>query len=96
MTIAANIFAAFILFFSFIGGLKDGAVKSFFSLISLLIAIPLSGIFYNLIARVLSFLPGENWENFVGFFITFGIISLTLFFVFFWPRTIPVIKICSN
>ena len=83
-----SIFAVFVLFFSFIGGLKEGAVKQFFNLVILLIAIPLAGISYRLIARVLSFLPGENWENFIGFFIALALISVILHFVFFLPRRI--------
>ena len=81
-----NILAGLILFFSFIGGLRDGAVKSFFSLIALLIAIPLTGISYRLLANILSFLPGESWENFIGFFVTLALISIILYFVFLLPR----------
>ena len=81
-----SIIAALILFFSLIGGLKDGAVKSFFSLIALIIAIPLTGISYHLLANVFSFLPGENWGNFVGFFVTLVLINIILHFVLFLPR----------
>ena len=81
-----NIIAVLVLFFSFIGGLKDGAVKTFFSLIALFIAIPLTGVSYRLLASILSFLPGENWENFFGFFITLAVISVILHFIFFLPR----------
>lgn len=73
---------------SLIGGLKDGAVKSFFSLLSLFVTIPTAGHFYYLAATVLSFLPGRDWENFFGFFITLGIISAVLHFIFFVPRRI--------
>jgi uncharacterized membrane protein required for colicin V production len=83
-----DIIVIIILVLSFIGGLKEGAVKNFFSLVSLLIAIPLAGLSYRLIASLLSFLPGTNWENFLGFFITMAIISLILHFVFFLPRNI--------
>ena len=55
-----SILAALVLFFSFIGGLKEGVVKSFFSLITLIITIPLTGVSYRLLANILSFLPGEN------------------------------------
>ena len=81
-----SILAVLILFFSFIGGLREGVVKSFFSLVALFIAIPLTGISYHLLASVLSFLPGDNWENFVGFFITLALISLALHFVLLLPR----------
>jgi len=81
-----SIFAIVVLLLSLFGGLKDGAVKSFFSLIALIIAIPLTGVSYHLLANALSFLPGENWENFAGFFITLAVISVILHFIFFLPR----------
>jgi len=81
-----SILAVLILLFSFIGGLREGAVKSFFSLIALFIAIPLAGVSYHLLANVLSFLPGDNWENFVGFFVTLAVISIALYFVLLLPR----------
>jgi len=81
-----NIIAGLILFFSLIGGLKEGAVRNFFSLIALIIAIPVAGVSYRLLANLLSFMPGENWENFVGFFITLALISVILYFVFLLPR----------
>ena len=81
-----NIIASLILFLSLIGGLREGAVKNFFSLIALLIAIPLAGISYHLLANLLSFIPGENWENFIGFFIMLALISVILHFVFLLPR----------
>jgi uncharacterized membrane protein required for colicin V production len=81
-----DIVVIIILILSFIGGLKEGAVKHFFSLVALFIAIPLTGLSYHLIATILSFLPGTNWENFVGFFITMAIISVILHFIFLLPR----------
>ena len=56
-----DIIVIIILILSFVGGLKDGAVKSFFSLLALVIAIPLTGLSYRLLATILSFLPGTNW-----------------------------------
>ena len=81
-----SILAALVLFFSFIGGPKEGVVKSFFSLITLIITIPLTGVSYRLLANILSFLPGENWEYFVGFVITLALISIVLHFVLLLPR----------
>ena len=81
-----DIVVIIILILSFLGGMKDGTVKSFFSLLALIIAIPLTGISYRLIATILSFLPGTNWENFFGFFITIAIISVTLHFISFLPK----------
>ncbi len=81
-----SLLTVLILLFSLFGGLKEGAVKQFFSLVALLIAIPLAGISYRLPAALLSFLPGQNWENFLGFFIALVVISIILHFVFFLPR----------
>jgi hypothetical protein len=65
---------------------KRDQLRPFFSLIALLIAIPLAGISYQLLATILSFLPGENWENFVGFLVALGIIILISHFLFLLPR----------
>ncbi len=81
-----NIVAVILLFFSFVGGLKEGAVKNFFALITLFVTIPLTGISYHLLASLFSFLPGENWENFIGFYITFSLIVLIMFLLFFLLR----------
>ncbi len=83
-----DIIVLIIFFFSFIGGFKEGAVRTFFSLITLLIAIPTAGRFYHLVATILSFLPGKDWENFVGFFIAMALISVILQLIFFLPRRI--------
>lgn len=83
-----NIIAVLILIFSLLGGLKEGAVRQFFNLVVLLIAIPLTGLSYHLLANLLSFLPGENWENFVGFFIALAIISVILHLIALLPRKI--------
>ena len=83
-----DIIVIIILILTFIGGLKDGAIKTFFSLIALIIAIPLAGLSYHLLATLLSFLPGTNWENFFGFFITMGIISVILHLIFLLPKKI--------
>ena len=86
--ILVDIIAVIILILSLLGGLKEGAVKHFFNLLVLIIAIPLAGFCHHLIAMVLSFLPGENWENFVGFFIALALISVILHFVVLLPRKI--------
>ena len=83
-----NIIAVIILFFSLVGGLKEGAVKQFFNLLVLIIAIPLAGLFCSFIATVFSFLPGTNWENFFGFFITLALISVIFHIIFFVPNRI--------
>jgi len=81
-----NIIAVIILILSFFGGFREGAVKQFFNLVALIIAIPLAGFSYHLLAVLLSFLPGENWENFIGFFIALALISVILHFIALLPR----------
>jgi uncharacterized membrane protein required for colicin V production len=83
-----NLIAVLILIFSLVGGLREGAVRQFFNLVALLIAIPLTGLSYHLLANLLSFLPGENWENFIGFFITLAIMSVILHLIALLPRKI--------
>lgn len=74
------------LVFSFLGGLKEGAVRTFFSLAAGIVALPLAGLACPLLTGVLSFLPGENWENFLGFFISFAIMAGLLSLIFLLPR----------
>ena len=83
-----NLIAVLILIFSLVGGLREGAVRQFFNLVALLIAIPLTGLSYYLLVNLLSFLPGENWGNFIGFFITLAIISVILHLIALLPRKI--------
>ncbi len=81
-----SLFVVFILFVSFLAGLKDGGVKHFFNLAVSLLAIYIAGLTYHFVAGLFSFLPNENWENFLGFFITFGIFSALLQLTFLLPR----------
>ncbi len=73
---------------SFFDGLRKGAARSLFPLLAMLVAIPLAGILYYILAALLSFLPGTNWQNFIGFFITMGITSAILQFMFTLPRMV--------
>lgn len=72
--------------FIFIGGLKQGAIKSGFSLLSLIIAIPLTGLLYHFLTGAFSFLNNNIWANFLGFVITLVIISIILSLIFLIPR----------
>jgi uncharacterized membrane protein required for colicin V production len=83
-----DIIAVIILIGTFFGGLSEGAVRSALSLVTLLIAIPTAGLFYYILANVFAFLPGPNWNNFVGFFVTLGIITAILQLIFLVPRKI--------
>jgi hypothetical protein len=84
--ILINVITGLILVISFIDGFSGGIVKHFFSFIVFIIAIPLTGISHHLIASVLSFLPGEYWSYFVGFFITLIIFIIVFHFAFYLPR----------
>ena len=81
-----DVIVVLILFFSFVAGLKGGAVNGFFSLLTLIIAIPVAGTFYGFLASYLSFLPGEDWSNFLGFLGTFIVVSIILSLIFWIPR----------
>ena len=83
-----SFFVLFVLLASLFAGLKEGAVKHFFNLVAVLIAIFIAGLAYHLIAGLLSFLPGENWEGFIGFFVTFAIVTAIMHLAFFLPRRI--------
>jgi len=81
-----SFFAIFVLIVSLLAGLKEGAVRHFFNLVAVLFAVYIAGLVYHLIVGLLSFLPGVNWENFIGFFITFAIVVALLHLAFFLPR----------
>jgi len=83
-----SLFVLFVLLVSLLAGLKEGVVRHFFNLVAVLIALFIAGVSYHLLARLLSFLPGENWENFIGFIITLAIVMAILHFAFFLPRRI--------
>ncbi|HAV10232.1 MAG TPA: hypothetical protein DCX22_01245 [Dehalococcoidia bacterium] len=84
--VIVDIIVSIILIFSFIGGLKNGAVKEFFGLTGILIAIPVTGAAYGIMVAVLSFIPDTNWQNFAGFLITFTLVNIALFLLFLLPR----------
>jgi uncharacterized membrane protein required for colicin V production len=86
--IIIDIIAAIILFFSLIGGLIQGGIRSFFSLLCYVIAIPIAGRFYLYFADWLMFLPGRNWNYILGFFIVLALATIALSFIFYLPRKI--------
>jgi uncharacterized membrane protein required for colicin V production len=83
-----SLFVLFILLVSVFAGLKEGAVKHLFNLVAVLVAIFIAGLAYYLISGLISFLPGENWEGFFGFCITFGIVTALMHLAFLLPRRI--------
>lgn len=83
-----DVIVILILIFSLIGGIRAGAVNVLFSLLATIIAILITGALYGFVASWLSFLPGENWENFLGFLLTLIVISIILALLLLLPRHI--------
>ena len=84
--IIIDLIVALILVFSFIGGLKGGAVREFFGLLAFIIALSLTGAFTAYIWGWMSFVPDYLWRSFFTFLVTMGIILLILHLVFLLPR----------
>ncbi len=81
-----DIIAVLILIFSFIGGLKRGALKEFFGLLALIVAIPLASLFYGYVISWIFFVGDSVWRPFLAFLITMGIIMVLLLLIFWIPR----------
>ena len=81
-----DVIVILILIFSFVGGVRAGAVSTLFSLLLTILATAIAGMFYTVVASWLAFLPGENWQNFFGFLITVVIASIILALLFLLPR----------
>jgi uncharacterized membrane protein required for colicin V production len=77
-----------ILVFSFLGGLKEGAVKEFFVLLAFIIALSLTGAFAAYILGWMSFIPDHIWRAFFTFLVTMGIITIILHLIFILPRNL--------
>jgi len=86
VAIFTDFIVALILIFSFIGGLKEGAVREFFSLVALIIALPVAGYFYGYLATWLTFMQDSNWRNIIAFLLMTGIITVILILIFMFPR----------
>lgn len=86
MSIILDIIVALILVFSFIGGFRSGAVKEFFSLLSLIIALPVSGFFYGWVTSWFAFINDFNWQHLLGFLVTLCIIIIVLQLLFMLIR----------
>jgi uncharacterized membrane protein required for colicin V production len=80
-----DIIITILFIFSFIAGLKEGAVKALLSLVGLIIAIPVAAYFYDMMANVLGFIPDYNWQYFLGYFFTLIIALILLALIFFFP-----------
>jgi hypothetical protein len=81
-----DIIVALVLTFSFIGGLRHGAIKAFFGLAAFVISLLLVGVFVGYVNGWFSFVADANWRAFLSFMITMGIIILVLYILFWIPR----------
>jgi uncharacterized membrane protein required for colicin V production len=81
-----DIIVALILIFSFIGGLRHGAIKEFFGLLAFIIALPLTGVFSGYVLPWFSFVNDSTWRAFLAFLVTMGIIIIILHLIFWIPR----------
>jgi uncharacterized membrane protein required for colicin V production len=84
--IVFDIIVALVLAFSFIGGLKGGAIKEFFGLAAFLIALLLVGTFRGYFNGWFSFVLDKNWRAIISFLVTLAIISILLHILFWLPR----------
>lgn len=82
--IIVDIIVALILIFSFLGGLKEGAIKEFLNLVAMLLALALVGFFMGFITTWFNFVPDVNWSSLLGFATTLLIILIVLGLLF-WP-----------
>ena len=81
-----DIIVALALIFSFIGGLRSGAIKEFFGLLAFIISLPLTPVFYGYAVSWFSFVNDATWRGLLGFLVTMGIIILLLYLIFWAPR----------
>jgi uncharacterized membrane protein required for colicin V production len=86
--IIIDIIIALVLIFSFIGGLRGGAVKEFLGLVGFIIALPLTGMFAGFVSGWFYFINDANWRSFIVFLVAMGIIVLILHIVFWIPRNL--------
>lgn len=84
--VITDIIVALILIFSFIGGLRHGAVREFFSLAAFIIALLLTGLFVGHVTGWLSFVGIVTWRNFLAFLLTMGLILIVMFLILWIPR----------
>lgn len=84
--IIIDLIVALVLVFSFLGGLKEGAVRGFFGLLAFIIALSLTGAFTAYFLGWMSFVPDHLWRAFFTFLVTMGIITIILHLVLMLPR----------
>ncbi len=84
--IILDIIVALILFFSFLGGLKQGASKEFFGLLAFIIALSITGAFAAYVLVWMSFASDHLWRALLTFVVTMTIIYIIIYLVLLLPR----------
>jgi uncharacterized membrane protein required for colicin V production len=84
--IIIDLIVALILVFSFLGGLKEGAVKEFFGMLAFIIALAFTGAFMVYVLGWMSFAQDSLWRAFLTFLVTMGIILIVLNLALLPPR----------
>jgi uncharacterized membrane protein required for colicin V production len=82
--VIVDIIAACILIFSFIGGLRDGAVREFLNLVALFLGLALAGVFVGYVDSWFVFVWDANWRSMFSFIVTFLLIMIVLGLLL-WP-----------
>jgi len=84
--IIIDLIVALILVFSFLGGLKEGAVKEIFGLLAFIVALSLTGAFTVYVLGWMSFAQDHLWRALLTFLVTMGIILVIIHLALLLPR----------
>ncbi len=85
-SIIIDLIVALILVFSFLGSLKQGAIREFFGLLAFIIALAFTGAFTVYVLGWMSFAQDHLWRALLTFLITMGIILIILHLALLAPR----------
>lgn len=88
MGIIIDVIVALILIFSFLGGLKEGAVKELLGLLAFVISLPLAGLCVRFVSGWLSIIPDVTWRNLLAFLLAMGLIIIILHIIFLFPQNL--------
>lgn len=86
--IIIDVIVVLILVFSFLGGLKEGAIKEFLGLLAFVISLPLAGLCVGFVSGWLSFVPDLTWRGLLAFLLAMGIIIIILHIIFWFPQNL--------
>jgi uncharacterized membrane protein required for colicin V production len=84
--IIVDIIVVLILIFSFIGGVRGGAIKELFGLLAFLLSIPLASMFFQYLLSWFSFVGDSTWQSLLTFLLTMAIIIIILHLILWIPR----------